>query len=64
MDNNDVPGGNDPAQLLRHVNQNHAAVLMIRLEHLKLAIQRREWDQVEFQYDRVLRATTKWREAV
>lgn len=31
-----------------------SAVLLVRLEQLKLAIVRRDWDDVEFQFDRVL----------
>lgn len=31
-----------------------AALLLIRLESLKFAIVRRDWDDVEFQFDRVL----------
>lgn len=31
-----------------------AALLLVRLESLKLAIVCRDWDDVEFQFDRVL----------
>ena len=34
-------------------------IVMTRLEALKAAIVSRDWDSVEFQFDRVLRGTTK-----
>lgn len=40
------------------------AIVQIRLEALKRAIGSREWEEVEFQYDRVLRACTKWRDGM
>ena len=39
-------------------------VLDTRLEALRQAIARREWDETEWQYDRVLRAALKLREEV
>ncbi len=39
--------------------QGAIAVTLVRLEQLKQAIIARDWDQIEFQFDRVLRSLTK-----
>lgn len=40
-------------------NDRQFAIVMIRLEALENAIRGRDWDDVEFQYDRVLRSVQK-----
>lgn len=37
----------------------HTAIIGVRMEALKLAIIQRDWQQVEWEYDRVLRAIAK-----
>lgn len=43
----------------RVLMNGHVAVIDIRMEVLAGAIRSRDWEQVEFQYDRVLHAVSK-----
>lgn len=44
-----------------HRNRRGAiAVVLVRMEQLKRAIQHRDWGETEFQFDRVLRSLTKY----
>lgn len=45
-----------------NAHENAALVILTRLESLRAAIAARRWGDVEWEFDRVLRATTKARE--
>jgi hypothetical protein len=44
---------------LHHDQQGTIAVTLVRLEQLRQSITARDWNQTEFQFDRVLRSLTK-----
>jgi len=44
---------------LHHNYQGAIAIALVRMEQLKQSIERRNWTETEFQFDRVLRALTK-----
>ncbi len=55
---------NDPLRIalcpLHRDQRGGIAVVLVRMEQLKAAIERRDWNQTEFQFDRVLRSLTKY----
>tara|TARA_Y100000310_G_scaffold54162_1_gene49692 strand:+ start:717 stop:1352 length:636 start_codon:yes stop_codon:yes gene_type:complete len=53
----------EPTTTSTRVRDGCFAVILARMEALAIDIKARDWDGVEFQFDRVLRAVTKAREA-